>query len=682
MTACVLCASPKLSYSDYCHNYYCGYAPFTENGLSQFIAFKKLLWGPNLTIAWTWAGNADPTFETAYFEPCAYYNGYNAWDVATDVSFTAGGSWSTSNIYLALVTDQDIWDLVAGGGGTVGGHTATRRIGDQNPPGPFIDNVAIYINLAYIDDQEEWWYGCSAPPDNEIRKDMQSIITHEIGHALGFDDIADGLEGCSVMTGYVGDDPDGPGGIPRWRQAIGLLDRDAVSCYYPPPAVGDIHSFSAVASGHNVNMSFELSANPQQTNAIYVSDNPMGPAQRITLLNPPGQLIPTVNTCTDTYRLAPQGTYYYWMDHDVGGFASIRNPTGLFASPTVPTISSSPSGINRPVKDSPEVISVRAPSGVGRAEVTWQPSSDNTSLDWYNVYRNAYPNGQSSQGEWVWLANVATNKSSFVDLSAPVGVTTEYWISAAHHGAYAVNTGTANQGIWNEFSPNAGKAVSGLISVNTTWSGTVFVSGDVRVAQGVTLTISPGTTAYVWPSDPNHADNTAAGGVDPNRCEIWVDGSLRAVGYQAQPIKFVAYDASGPTTDDDAWYGFFVTSTGSATFHDCTIRNARYGVGAQGNVTLRSSTIQYAEKRGISAAYNNSISIRNSTIRDIGEYGINLAQHATLHIAQSTIKNVGINGMLIASGSVAYVDTVTCRDNATAIYVDRDAPSYTVSTTV
>jgi hypothetical protein len=39
--------------------------------------------------------------------------------------------------------------------------------------------------------------------------------------------------------------------------------------------------------------------------------------------------------------------------------------------------------------------------------------------------------------------------------------------------------------------------VSGTLSQNTTWSGTVAVTGDVTVAQGVTLTISPDTVVNV-----------------------------------------------------------------------------------------------------------------------------------------------------------------------------------------
>jgi parallel beta-helix repeat protein len=667
VVALCLISAGRPALSDDCSTYWCGYAPFTQSHLNQFIRFGRLLNAPGLFIGYEWNTSANGWLQISYFENCAFYPGFNAWDLATDLTFT----WtpvSIANIKVELVTDLSIW-LLTGGSQTAAGHTGTV-------PTPYqpVDGVPVYINLAYYNTADYWWYGCSTPANIDPPHDMQSIITHEIGHALGFDDINEGNEGCSVMTREPGS--------PAWRVAIGPLDLAGVRCYYPPVAVGDIQSFGAVGSGHNVNLSFTLAANPQQSNAIYVSDNPKGPAQLISLLDPPGVLEPTVNHATDSYRLPPQGTYFYWMDHDVGGFASIRNPTGLRASSSVPTITSSPSGINRPVYDSPDILAVHSPAGVGQAEIIWQPSANNTSIDWYNVYRNSFPNGHSSQGEWVWLGKTTSNSSTvFVDLSADVGVTSEYCVSAAHHGTYAVTTGSANQGIWNEFS-NTVSTVSGVIAVNSTWSGTVYVSGDVRVAQGVTLTVNPGTNVFIWPGDPNHALNTAAGGIDPNRCEIWVDGTLRAVGYQAQPIKFVAYDVSGPTSDNDAWYGFFVTSTGSATFHDCTIKNARYGIGAQGNVTLRTSLIQYAEKRGVSAAYNNSVSIRNSTIRDVGEYGINLAQNATLHIAQSTVRNVGINGIMVASGSTAQVDTVTFRDNATAIYIDRDSPSYTVSATV
>ena len=68
------------------------------------------------------------------------------------------------------------------------------------------------------------------------------------------------------------------------------------------------------------------------------------------------------------------------------------------------------------------------------------------------------------------------------------------------------------------------------ITKDTTWSGTVILSGQSVVRRGVTLTILPGTTIkFAWTDEEK--DDVGDG-------ELTVEGRLIAKGTKEQPILF------------------------------------------------------------------------------------------------------------------------------------------------
>ncbi|AZI20677.1 hypothetical protein [Chryseobacterium taklimakanense] len=75
--------------------------------------------------------------------------------------------------------------------------------------------------------------------------------------------------------------------------------------------------------------------------------------------------------------------------------------------------------------------------------------------------------------------------------------------------------------------------VSGNITSNTTWSGVVELDGIVRVKDGATLTIQPGTFIKAKP----HADTSATGVL-----VVTKTGKINAVGTATQPIVFTSYN--------------------------------------------------------------------------------------------------------------------------------------------
>lgn len=103
---------------------------------------------------------------------------------------------------------------------------------------------------------------------------------------------------------------------------------------------------------------------------------------------------------------------------------------------------------------------------------------------------------------------------------------------------------------------------TGRIKQDTTWRDTVYVSGDVTIASGATLTLVPDTQVHFLP----YRDNTQ-GGLDSTRAELIVEGRLNA---QAEGIVFRSAAATSLGAD---WYGIVVERGGLADVSNATIRD-------------------------------------------------------------------------------------------------------------
>ena len=111
--------------------------------------------------------------------------------------------------------------------------------------------------------------------------------------------------------------------------------------------------------------------------------------------------------------------------------------------------------------------------------------------------------------------------------------------------------------------------------------------GDVTIPAGSSLAIESGVEVHVASGDAQGA------GLDPDRVEFTVNGSLVAHGRPANRIVFRAEAVSGSST----WYGMVVgTGATVGTFEDLDIRNARFGLLAS-NTTfeMRHVTISFCD---------------------------------------------------------------------------------------
>ncbi|MCI0557640.1 MAG: S8 family serine peptidase, partial [Nitrososphaera sp.] len=94
---------------------------------------------------------------------------------------------------------------------------------------------------------------------------------------------------------------------------------------------------------------------------------------------------------------------------------------------------------------------------------------------------------------------------------------------------------------------------------DTTLSGTVYVSGDIRVHAGKTLRIAAGTVLKFYPGD------VMKGGADIAKEEIVVDsgGTLIVQGTAGSPVQFISFNTAPGSQD---WRGVVVKKGGSARF--------------------------------------------------------------------------------------------------------------------
>ena len=242
---------------------------------------------------------------------------------------------------------------------------------------------------------------------------------------------------------------------------------------------------------------------------------------------------------------------------------------------------------------------------------------------------------------------------------------------------------------------------SGQITTSQTWESNVFVSGDIEVAAGDTLTIAPGTDVFIWPNDLEKnaigCDTTTWLGCDTTRVEFIVKGYLDVQGTTTAPVRFLAWSDSLESTRDDTWRGIRMVSTSEgANFSVVTVKNAITGVVTYADATIEYCTFEYCnigleihgdsayvdyttfENMGfesINLLQDGKLSLNNSSLED-GAYGVAVYSGAKLWAYNTSIENTGI-GVYIYEGE----DTVYVDPQASLAFCDIKSNSIGVSVT-
>ena len=176
-----------------------------------------------------------------------------------------------------------------------------------------------------------------------------------------------------------------------------------------------------------------------------------------------------------------------------------------------------------------------------------------------------------------------------------------------------------------EFPPEPPALHNAEIMADTLWSGRIVIDGQVKVFKGATLTIAPGSEIAFLRRDVDK-DGLGDG-------TLIVEGSLRALGTPAQPIRFRSA-AAAPQPGD--WLEIRVDFSKEAQLRYCEIRDSAHALHAhftkaivedshihhnidgsrlgQGNFIFRRNLIEANEGKGINFR-NSTIDIVDNIIR-------------------------------------------------------------------
>jgi hypothetical protein len=190
--------------------------------------------------------------------------------------------------------------------------------------------------------------------------------------------------------------------------------------------------------------------------------------------------------------------------------------------------------------------------------------------------------------------------------------------------------------------------ISGVISGDTTLSGTVKVIKDVYVKEGITLTIKPGTTVIMVKSESTKVEPYYLS----SYTEIIVRGSIIAKGTKDQKISFIP-EKKGKEMKDYA--GVILLKGGDSVFEHCSFEGAEraiYAIRTKVSVT----NCDFNECFYAISAKDSEVVVTGSTVKncDKGIY---------FHDSRGEVKNNEFYGCLEDALFINNKSTISVTDN-------------------
>jgi hypothetical protein len=249
----------------------------------------------------------------------------------------------------------------------------------------------------------------------------------------------------------------------------------------------------------------------------------------------------------------------------------------------------------------------------------------------YDYRRNGpvlYPGSQAPHG--YWYTGMSTSYAC-AQVSALAGLLRSMYPDSSvdfikkeiQRGAIPVDTAQGNIGRpWRymlgagRINPYRSMTQWGRVRNDTTWAKFAYVSADLTIDQGKTLTIEPGTVIYIAPEDNGNFY------FDSEKIAIDVVGTLIANGTAENPIVFKSL-SDNPQAGD--WYGIlFSHETSSGSLSHCNIQDAKYGVVSMTTIAMNACEISNCSIAGIymyddmdsTCVVNNESTINKCTISE------------------------------------------------------------------
>jgi parallel beta-helix repeat protein len=186
----------------------------------------------------------------------------------------------------------------------------------------------------------------------------------------------------------------------------------------------------------------------------------------------------------------------------------------------------------------------------------------------------------------------------------------------------------------------AGKAVSGVISVDTNWTlldSPIWVEGSLAIPFGVNLTIEPGVEVLF---NGNYT--------------IWVNGNFTSLGMPANRTVFKS-NSTFPGYAD--WFKIRVNATSRFEISHTDFQNAFTAVELMGRDGDTFANVSFSKSFiGIAALWSSSVSVTNSSFSDV-YHGLKLTNSSNL-VRDSTFTGGRIAADISCNDVVRY-----CRDN-------------------
>jgi hypothetical protein len=193
--------------------------------------------------------------------------------------------------------------------------------------------------------------------------------------------------------------------------------------------------------------------------------------------------------------------------------------------------------------------------------------------------------------------------------------------------------------------------VQGMLLSDVTWDrgGSPYIlKGDVTVAWGTTLTIEPGVEVLAASEDAMRS------GVDPERVELVVEGTLVARGSKALPVTFSAREPGG------LWVGVRVGAGRGTVLDGVSIQQAWRGVWLDVDAVVRNTSVSGTLADCVYVSGGTAV-LEGNHLSGCGRNGLFVDPLADADVSDTVVTGCAGNGLVLYGGGSLHHNTV--RDN-------------------